>query len=88
MTAAGIREAAEIYRQLPQEERERLRQRGREALMAWQSGYASFGPRKKRGGRDAGLLEGHTDIPGLDVVAVFDLEQDTGLHSDVFFYRL
>ena len=85
MSASGIREAAEIYRQLPQDERDRLQQRGKDALMAWRSGYASFGPRKKRGGIDAGLVEGHTDIPGLDAVAVFDLEQDNGAALTCFF---
>ena len=88
MSAAAIRDAAEIYRGLPAEERERLKRRGQEALLAWRAGYASFGPRKKRAGRDAAFLDDQSDIPGLDVVAIFDLEQDCSRNSKLLTLRL
>lgn len=88
MSASRIREAAAIYRQLPQQERDRLRQRGMEALTAFRVGFRGFGARKPRVGRERGLFEEQADIPGLDVVAVFDLYEDIGFGLVLLYCRL
>ena len=74
MTGSEIRRAASVYRDLPQAEHVRLLERGRQALMAWREGFASFGARRRT--RQLQLPAEVADDFQVDAVAQRDFEED------------